>query len=335
MQREGPSLAEAATPVGRASASPSLADLGVSRADGAIWQANAAGLWPYKLVTWVLEDLISRYCMNREGAGGEVGFNLQTNTPVTHLQRLDRPAAASPSWIVHTPRGQVSTSCIVLATNAYTSRLLPSFADLLVPVRGQVTALIPKEGQPPLAHTYVFLDEPSKMDDYLIQRPGPRGELVFGGGRTLASAPTVGVSNDDEVDAAISSHLRSSLPLVLDLEPSSENAAPKERDEMDADFEWTGIMGFSRDGYPWVGAVPESLGGGAGLWLCGGYTGHGMPQAALCAKALAGMISGQSVEDVDLPREFHLTEERVSRARTSAEVVMQMGGLIGLLELTR
>ena len=36
-------------------------------------------------------------------------------------------------------------------------------------------------------------------------------------------------------------------------------------------MEWTGIMGYSRDEDPWAGGVP----GRDGVWVCGGYTGHG------------------------------------------------------------
>ena len=38
---------------------------------------------------------------------------------------------------------------------------------------------------------------------------------------------------------------------------------------------WSGIMGFSDDELPWVGMVPESVGGGQGQWICAGYTGNG------------------------------------------------------------
>ncbi len=38
---------------------------------------------------------------------------------------------------------------------------------------------------------------------------------------------------------------------------------------------WSGIMGFSEDGFPWVGPVSEEVGGGRGQWICAGYTGEG------------------------------------------------------------
>lgn len=318
-----------------------------------MWQANAAALWPYKLVAWVLEDLIARFAWRGEGSGG-AGFNLQTNTPVTHLQRLDPSAASAttPTWMVHTPRGQIAARKVLVATNAYLSNVLPAFSDLVVPVRGQVAALVPpsqgggKDGgqvgaaNPELRHTYVFLAEKQRdghdMDDYLVQRPRGRRELIFGGGRDYAAEPTVGVWDDGALDDATGAHLRTVLSRVLDVEPTAGGvygggsdagdvaATPGgEEGKMEATYEWTGIMGFSRDGRPWVGAVPESLGGGEGLWVCAGYTGHGMPQAALCAKAVAEMMGGNGggePGEVDLPAGFLLSEERARAARTLDEV---------------
>lgn len=119
-------------------------------------------------------------------------------------------------------------------------------------------------------------------------------------------------------------------------------------------------MGYSRDEMPWVGPVPSGLGlapasalDGArtlahhaaeaeGLYVCAGYTGHGMPNAALCARAVANMLlrgvtrveegedglgSGTEggggvaaradalAEELQLPADFLVTPRRVGRAR--------------------
>jgi glycine/D-amino acid oxidase-like deaminating enzyme len=79
-------------------------------------------------------------------------------------------------------------------------------------------------------------------------------------------------------------------------------------------------MGYSRDGHPWVGAVDENLGGGQGLWVCGGFTGHGMPNTWLCGAASAGLVMGKTTDEVDLPRGYVLDAERVAIARTLDEV---------------
>jgi glycine/D-amino acid oxidase-like deaminating enzyme len=89
---------------------------------GATLSRGAASLWPYKLVTFVLERLVEN---------GRI--NLQTMTPVTEITSSDG------KHTLHTPRGDITSKTVILATNGYTSALLPNFADLIVPCRGEVS----------------------------------------------------------------------------------------------------------------------------------------------------------------------------------------------------
>jgi len=295
------------------SSNPSLEDLRIPNAAGALIQEKAASLWPYKLVAWILERLI------KDG-----GLNLQTRTPVTHLQKVDG------RWIVHTARGMIAAKQVLLCTNAYTSALLPEFSDLIVPVRGEMSALIPpasmkmqksvEEGR--LDYSYVFIGHGTQnieQDDYLIQRPYSTpmkektdgGELMFGGGRSYAAHAGVGVSDDSSIDEPAAAYLRRELSVVLNLGSKEE--------ELKARYEWSGVMGYSRDGHPWVGEVSEELGGGKGLWVSSGYTGHGMPNTWLCGKAVVDLMFGKG-EEADLPAGFRITQQRIKKARELDEV---------------
>ncbi|KAI4600719.1 hypothetical protein KJ359_012881 [Pestalotiopsis sp. 9143b] len=316
-----------------------LEGLRIPTAEGAVVQWNAASLWPYKLVAFVLERLLA--------AGN---FNLQTNTPVTGLQKVEAPSNVAsptspsgdkkgidhPTWIVHTPRGHITARAVLLATNAYTSHLLPEFSDLIVPTRGQVAALKPPQepapGEPPLdiGHTFYILGEQGTEDvhreDYLVQRPPPHAELVLGGGRQLAKDYAVGVWDDSTMDEPVKWWLRGEITKALDLSIRDAPQSPVKHDhpsttkkqDLVPTHEWTGIMGYSRDAHPWVGPVPNGLGGGSGLWISAGYTGHGMPNAALCGKAVAELMTG--ADEVDLPEEYEISEERAERARARATV---------------
>jgi glycine/D-amino acid oxidase-like deaminating enzyme len=269
-------------------------------ARGVVHQPWAAKCWPYKLVTWVLEALFTN-------EPTEV-FNLQTTTPVTHLQQTE----GSNKWIVHTPRGQVLANDVLLATNAYTSHLLPKLSNLVVPVRGQVAALEPPDGGVALEHSHVWLSQ--KSDNYLVQRNDELEMIVVGGERTNVAGGGEGVWRDDKIDEELAERLRRSLRPALKLRPWGE----KEEEELKARYEWTGIMGYTTDGHPFVGEVPEELGGGrGGLWVSAGYNGHGMPVAARCAVAVSEMILGrtESERTVKLPEEFVLTVERAERIR--------------------
>ena len=137
---------------------------------------------------------------------------------------------------------------------------------------------------------------------------------MFGGGRSYAAGAGVGVSDDSEIDPPAAKYLRQELSKVLDLK--------NEGRELEASYEWSGIMGYSRDENPWVGEVSEGLGlgGGEGLWVCAGFTGHGMPNTCLSAKAAANMMMGTEIGDVFLPAAYKLTKERVEMARLFDEV---------------
>jgi glycine/D-amino acid oxidase-like deaminating enzyme len=314
--KKDPGVVEQAKIITKDSKSPSLKELRIPAAVGAIVQTPASSLWPYKLVSWILENLLA---MNTPL---EPSFNLQTSTPATHLQK-----SKDGFWIIHTTRGMIAAKKVLLTTNAYTSHLLPEFSDLIVPVRGEMSSLVPPESMapgtdnPPLIKTYCFLGNKKQninQDDYLAQRPfsarGEGGELMFGGGRSHAAGSGVGVSDDSSIDPPAAIYLRQELSKVLDLKNDGQ--------EMKASYEWSGIMGFSRDDRPWVGEVSDdlNLGGGKGLFICAGFTGHGMPNACLSAKAAVEIMMGTGLQDVDLPAAYFLGKERLEMARSLDEV---------------
>jgi glycine/D-amino acid oxidase-like deaminating enzyme len=283
---------------------------------GATLTAGAGSLWPYKLVTFILEKLV------KDGK-----LNLQTKTPVTEISSADG------KHTLQTTRGTVTAKTVILATNGYTSALLPHFADLIVPVRGEMSALFPPKNSTLLPNSYGMvgaLGQAENNDDYLIQRPysdvpNPAGHLMFGGGRGAGDLPTIGVSDDNVIDEGAAAYLRGALLKVLKLDGETEGLK-----ELKAAAEWSGIMGYSRDNHPWVGKVPKS----EGLWLCGGYTGHGMPNGTLCGKAVVDMMlgeeAGKDLVEVQkeivaggLPKSYVISEERIAKARVWPTVEVQ------------
>jgi len=293
--------------------------------EGAAITDGAASLWPYKLVAWILSSFIK-----------SSKLNLQTNTPVTGFS----PAVASAAypkarWMLHTPRGDIAAASVLLATNAYTSHLIPSMSDVIVPVRETMTALVPPPGlSDRLPCSYGFLGLSGfinhRSHEYLVQRPGSSdalGELMLGGGSIpAASVPYVGESDDSVLDPSIVSYLAGALPRALDI--NGETSVPY---DLNVRMAWSGVWGASRDGAPWVGPAP----GSDGVWVCGGYTGHGMPNAGGCARAVVRMMAaeqrGESVEDVCrelvekglLPRRYWFHDQRMERARKAADVPAQ------------
>lgn len=241
-----------------------LQGLRVNGASGAIITATSASMWPYKYVAFILEKLI------REGS-----LNLQTNTPVTSIQRLEEDLSIQsqdPRYALHTNRGTIQARDIILATNAYTSHLLPDFEDLIVPERGIMTALLPPAGSKPLDYSYGFVGANGGNpihDDYLVQRPvtgvpNARGHLMFGGGNVAKTINTIGETDDSVVDEGSVKYLKGELLHLLSLGGEIADTA-----ELQATHQWSGIWGTSKDHHPWVGGVP----GMKGVWLAGGYSG--------------------------------------------------------------
>jgi glycine/D-amino acid oxidase-like deaminating enzyme len=260
---------------------------------------RAAQIWAYKFVTQIVEKLVDE------------GVNLQTETPVTNISPGDQG-----KWNVETTRGNIITSHLVHATNGYVQSLLPKFSAITA-TRGFMTAQIPPKSlsHPPLDHTYCFIYERGGYD-YLIQLPIEYGsKLMMGGG--MVHDPDPKSSDDGDVPVALAHYLRRQLPNVFHWEGENH---PDERLNM----AWSGIMGFSKDSCPWVGALPDIAGGGAGQWICAGYTGEGigcddhadlgMINAPLCAEALAMMLLGKDIP-ADFPRSYLVTEKRIQNAR--------------------
>lgn len=71
-------------------------------------------------------------------------------------------------------------------------------------------------------------------------------------------------------------------------------------------------MGYSSDRLPRVGPIP----GRSGMFIMGGFTGHGMPQIFLCGLAMARLVMHDaSYKDTGLPRLFEETQARLNDPR--------------------
>ena len=302
-----------------------LKKLRIPGAVGGHVQSTAASLSPYKLVLWLWRDLIKTY---------ESRINLQTSTPVNNI--TDSTSAELPVN-VHTDRGTLQAAHCILATNGYTSHLLDIMTGVITPTQGQMSALEP----PPLfarnliPHSFGFMgvEEMDRIEsDYLVQGPPVKklentmhegGCLMYGGGRALVPGGGSGVFDDSYVDERAEQYLRG-LPRRLDLVSPVENQQVSSKlQELPLVASWTGIMGYSKDHFPWVGAVP----GRKGIWISAGYTGHGMPNAPGCGRHVAGLVAAaikgkdwrerelQGLDNKEIPHEYMCTSERLHKAQ--------------------
>ncbi len=150
---------------------------------------------------------------------------------------------------------------VILATNAYTPQLVPSVQ--IQPTRAQMIAMAPEAKS--------IIDMPVYSNfGYRYWRQLRTGEVLLGGWRdtSLETEKTY----DDEPTAEIQEHLDRA---VRELGVKGE-----------VTHRWAGTMGFTESGLPMAGP----LDGMPNVYICAGFTGHGMGFAFMTAKQVVEAI---------------------------------------------
>ena len=161
---------------------------------------------------------------------------------------------------------------VILATNAYTAQLVPEVP--ISPVRAQMAATGPE--------ARIVAERPTYADrGYQYWRQLSDGRVLVGGYRDRAVEDEVGYEAvpTPRLQGYLDQHLR-------DL---GVGAAVTHR--------WAGIMGFTDDEMPIVGRER----GSPNVWICGGYTGHGLAFTFHSAKRLAEALTGSRAATDLLP----------------------------------
>ncbi len=166
-----------------------------------------------------------------------------------------------------TATGVVRASAIVLCTNAYTAHLALSRVR---PVRGQMLATAPAGP--------VFARPSYANRGYRYWRQTSDGRVLVGGWRDTAVDEEVG--EEERATEVIQKQLDAFL------RQHHVTSAVTHR--------WAGTMGFSHDALPYVGRA------GAQVYVCGGFTGHGMAFGPACAELVATLISTGAHPDAHL-----------------------------------
>ncbi|KAH0423422.1 FAD dependent oxidoreductase [Colletotrichum camelliae] len=245
---------------------------------------TAAHLWPAKMIHQILQRLLEK------GA-----INLQANTPVSSISETPD---ADGSWTVQTPRGAIRAGKVVVATNGYTAQVLPQHADRIVPVRGICSRITSARGAhtPHLVNTYGIRFD-GVNNDYLIPRAD--GSIVVGGARQMFWHRRAEWFDNVRGDGYMQRLFRG-----------------WEDSGAEVDRVWTGIMGYSSDFMPHLGAVP----GRPGQFIIAGFSGHGMPEILLSSKGVAAMVrDGIAFAETGLPGVMETSEARISRRDSPLE----------------
>lgn len=266
-----------------------------SGAEGALTY-EAGSLSAYKFVTGLLGLLVGK------------GLNLQTETPVVSIAQRGGTGGPQRKWLVETPRGTIEACKVILATNGYTAQLYPALQGVIVPLRGHCTGHRPGDGMPHegLKYTYSFIYDGGY--EYMIsRRPSSKfaGDIIIGGGLTKAAEGGLyefGTADDTTTDPAIVSYLRDSTTNYFGRNWGKDHRDGRIRKE------WSGIMGYSADGFPLIGQIPNM----DGLYIAASFQGHGMVLCFSSTTALATMMAGGDEEKLYqwFPKALCMTAER-------------------------
>ncbi|KAJ7758602.1 DAO-domain-containing protein [Mycena metata] len=272
----------------------------VSRLTGAqaLWAWQASTFYPWKLVAHLMNTCLSR------------GLNLQTWTPATSVTASKTPGL----WDINTARGAITTPTVVYATNAYTSSVLPVFAKYIQPTAHMCNKVVPPRafaGGKALQNSYAVMVAGGGM--YTINpRCNADGVILFGGDNP--NQPKLKAYLDEDPNRLFDDSLSNFAPVTAAVEDLTSAAFEGWNEGLPApgigaEYSWSGIIGLSEDGLPFIGRVPNL----PGQWICAGFHGHGMAHIFTCAPGLVTLMQGGTWSDTGLPDCLELTEERLER----------------------
>jgi glycine/D-amino acid oxidase-like deaminating enzyme len=155
---------------------------------------------------------------------------------------------------------------VLVATDGYGHGLVPELADLIWPTRGQVIVTEPI-GE-------VLYDRPHYARhgfDYWQQLPD--GRVLLGGFRDVSIMDEL--TDEEVMTPVIQGALERYMAELIGGPPRITHR-------------WAGIFGLTQDFLPLVGRVP----GRDGVWVAGGYSGHGNVPGFACGELVADAILG-------------------------------------------
>lgn len=162
---------------------------------------------------------------------------------------------------------------VLLNTNAYSSLLHPFFTDKVIPCRGQIQVsqpaplVFPSAGYSHFGYWY-FRQIPDPATPGL-------GRWLIGGGRHLHRASENGIF-DEGPSAAVQADLAAYTARYF-----PELAA------VPIEHRWAGTMGFTADGLPLVGRLPDL----PQVYFCVGFNGHGMGLGMMAARQALDLLT--------------------------------------------
>jgi gamma-glutamylputrescine oxidase len=179
--------------------------------------------------------------------------------------RAHAPVPAPNDAPVRTEHGSVRAHHVVVAADGALPSLVPEYAER---VRARRLHMVATKPAPPLVDRMVYA---RWGHEYFQQRPD--GRVLVGGFSDVdgEGSYTDNAGGSPLIWERVESYLRDELGV----------GAP-------ITHRWAGVVGYSEDLLPFVGEVP----GRPGLYVAGGYSGHGNVPGFMCGRDLADGIAG-------------------------------------------
>ncbi len=179
---------------------------------------------------------------------------------------VEGPVPAPGEGELRTPAGVVAARQVVVASDGALPALVPEYAPRVRARRLHMTATAPLSER--VTDRLVY----SRWGyEYFQQRPD--GRLLIGGFSDLDGEDSY--TDSDSGSPRIWERIERLIGEGLGL-------------DAEVTHRWAGVVGYSDDGLPYVGEVP----GRPGLYVAGGYSGHGNVPGFLAGRLVADAIAG-------------------------------------------
>ncbi|HSW43885.1 MAG TPA: FAD-dependent oxidoreductase [Patescibacteria group bacterium] len=248
----------------------------IAGAVAGLWSGTAAIVHPGQLVRG-LAALVER-----------MGARIVEQTPVSDFRAaVSGPAGAAPAALI-TPRGEIRAPVVVLAGEAYLTRLaklhrqLVAIYSLIVltePISDELWDEIGWADREVVASARLSIDYLSRTAD---------GRILFGGRGApyrLGSPIKDAYDRHDPTHEMLRGFVRTWFPMLRDVRFTHA---------------WGGPLGMPRDWHPSFAFDPRS-----GIASARGYVGHGVSTANLAGRTLADLITGEKSPLTELPLVNH------------------------------